>query len=69
MQPLTCQLDDRQLSSAESIEVVKMTEPVVCHAGRCKDRRAFLDECLDCDLVEQIEHDLFAEDIKSVLGG
>ena len=46
-----------------------MTEPVVCHLGKCKDSRTHLDECVDCDLVEQIEHDLLAEDIKTVEGG
>ena len=43
-----------------------MTEPVVCHEGTCKDGRAFLDECIDCDLAEQIEHDLFADDMKTI---
>jgi len=46
-----------------------MTEPVKCHTGRCEDRRTRLDQCLDCDIIEQIEHDLFAEDIKTVYGG
>jgi hypothetical protein len=42
-----------------------MTEPVVCHKGKCsyKDTQS-LDECLDCDIVEQIEHDLLSKDLK-----
>ncbi len=46
-----------------------MTEPITCKQGKCKDKRAFLDECVDCDLIEQIEHDLTKEDIKIVYGG
>jgi hypothetical protein len=50
------------------MEVGNMTEPVVCHIGRCRDKRTYLDECIDCDILEQIEHDLFAEDIRAVYG-
>lgn len=38
-----------------------MTEPVVCRDGKCDykyRKNDFLDECIDCDLVDQIEHDL-----------
>ncbi|MBW2965455.1 hypothetical protein KY363_08415 [Candidatus Woesearchaeota archaeon] len=42
-----------------------MTEPVVCHEGKCAyKKRDFLDECIDCDMAEQIEHDLLRKEIK-----
>jgi len=43
-----------------------MTEPVVCHEGRCNyknKKRNNLDECIDCDVVEQIEHDLLKDNL------
>jgi len=43
-----------------------MTEPIVCREGKCnyKDkRRKALDECIDCDLSEQIEHDLLRKEL------
>ncbi len=41
-----------------------MTKPVVCHEGKCRyKKRQFLDECVDCDIVEQIEADLLKERI------
>jgi hypothetical protein len=41
------------------------TEPVRCREGRCEYRRKDpLDECIDCDLAEQIEHDLLKCDIR-----
>jgi hypothetical protein len=42
-----------------------MTEPIVCREGKCdyKDKRLVnaLEDCIDCDLSEQIEHDLLKE--------
>lgn len=46
-----------------------MTQPIVCHENKCKNRMSHLDECLDCDIIEQIEHDLFAEDMKTIYAG
>jgi len=44
-----------------------MTKPVVCHKGRCGyKKKNFLDECIDCDIVEQIEHDLLKENLIEV---
>ena len=42
-----------------------MTEPVICHEGKCKYKkpRVSIDECIDCDLAEQIEHDLLKEEL------
>lgn len=34
---------------------------VECNNGVCKEHTSFLDECLDCDIVKQIEHDLLRE--------
>jgi hypothetical protein len=45
------------------MEVVEMTEPVICHNGKCRyayRNPEFLDECVDCDIVKQIEHDLLS---------
>jgi hypothetical protein len=45
-----------------------MTQAVICHKGKCKDlHRAFLDECVDCDIVQQIEHDLLKEQAKDIV--
>mgnify|MGYP006299137729 CR=1 FL=1 len=39
-----------------------MTEPVKCHNGVCKHTQTnFLDECIDCNIVDQIERDLLKE--------
>ncbi len=36
-----------------------MTEEIVCHNSKCKYKeRHYLNECVDCELSEQIEHDL-----------
>ncbi len=41
-----------------------MTMPMACHEGRCRYKhRQAVDECLDCNLAEQIEHDLLKENI------
>jgi len=46
-------------------EVIEMTEPVTCHKGRCrKSNQDHIDECIDCDIVEQIEHDLLRESLE-----
>ena len=43
-----------------------MTEPIVCRDGKCKyKKRQFLDECIDCDVVEQIEHELLKKELKN----
>ena len=42
-----------------------MTEPIVCRDGTCKyKKQGPLDECVDCNLAEQIEHDLLKKDLK-----
>ena len=44
-----------------------MTRPIVCKTGRCKDAELeFLDECLDCTLAQQIEHDLLKNNAADV---
>ncbi|MBW2971911.1 hypothetical protein KY359_02645 [Candidatus Woesearchaeota archaeon] len=41
-----------------------MTEPVVCHEGKCSyKKRKAIDECIDCDVVEMIEHELLRESL------
>ncbi|MFH1054269.1 MAG: hypothetical protein V1740_07660 [Candidatus Woesearchaeota archaeon] len=41
-----------------------MTEPVVCHKGKCEYKdKSFLDDCIDCSLSEQIEHDLLKKNV------
>jgi hypothetical protein len=41
-----------------------MTEPIVCHKGRCRyKKKQSVDDCIDCDIVEQIEHDLLKENL------
>ena len=43
-----------------------MTAQIVCHDGKCRYKeKQVLDECIDCDLPEQIEHDLLKEDINN----
>lgn len=43
-----------------------MTKNVKCHAGKCEyvEQLEFPDECGDCDVVEQIEHDLMKKQVK-----
>lgn len=42
-----------------------MTEPVVCHSGKCRyKKKDFLDDCIGCDMADQIEHDLLKESLK-----
>lgn len=42
-----------------------MTEPVVCHEGRCRYRikKGFIDDNIDDDLMQQIEKDLLKENM------
>lgn len=68
LQSFCCSLRLRKWPKTIS-EVIEMTEKIICHAGICKDKIAFLDECENCSITEQIEHDLFAEDIKIVYMG
>lgn len=36
-----------------------MTEPVICKEGKCKYKyRQHIDECIDCDIVEEIDKEL-----------
>jgi hypothetical protein len=51
-------------------EVVYMTEPIICRNGRCRYKDPHLrnvDECLDCDIVEEIEKELLRKDAGSLL--
>ena len=42
-----------------------MTEPITCHKGKCKyKKKQHINECINCDIVEQIEHDLLKDNIQ-----
>jgi hypothetical protein len=42
----------------------RTTMPVWCHEGKCITPNGnFLDDCIDCDIVEQIEHELLKEEL------
>lgn len=44
-----------------------MTKDVICNKGKCEyedQDLEHLDNCVDCDEVEQIEHDLLKEQIE-----
>lgn len=43
-----------------------MTKEVICHAGKCEyteDEYSFDEGCVDCNIVEQIEHDIILDQL------
>jgi hypothetical protein len=43
-----------------------MTEPIVCHKGKCtyEKKEDFEDECENCNEVEEIEHELIKKEVR-----
>ena len=44
-----------------------MQYDVECKSGKCKYKyRSLFDECIDCDEIAQIEHNLFREQFDNI---
>ena len=45
-----------------------MSDQVRCHKGKCEEKeKNFLDECIDCNEVEEIEHELLNIKISAII--